>query len=140
MASRRIAKIASRLRFLVSSVIQRDLNDPRVGFVTILRVEPTDDLKEAKVYFSVFGDDGVKSRTWHAIEQARGFIQREVGRNLRTRSTPRLRFILDDSSERLSRVENLIEKASREDQIIQPDVGEGGPAMGADSDTQEEPD
>lgn len=111
--SRRLQRIASRIRFLVSAVIQRELNDPRVGMVTILRVEPTPDLREARVYFSVLGGPGVVSRTCHALDDARGFIQREVGKNLRTRSTPQLRFILDDSQEKVLRFESLMDEVGR---------------------------
>ncbi len=115
MPSRRILKLASRIQFLITNAIQRELHDPRVGFVTILRVEPTEDLREAKVYFSVFGDEGVKSRTEHALHQATGFIQREVAQNLHTRVTPKLMFILDDTQDKISRVEKLIEDAVESD-------------------------
>ena len=114
MTSRRIERIASRIRFLVSSIIQRELGDPRIGMVTILRVEPSKDLRDAKVYLSIFGDEGVQSRSFHALESARGYIQREVGKNLETRSTPQLRFILDDTLDNLSRFESLLEKVTQE--------------------------
>lgn len=115
MPSRKVSRIASRIQFLVASVLQRELSDPRIGFVTILRVEPTDDIREAKVYYSVFGDSAVKSRTCAAIEAAAGFIQREVGKNLETRTTPRLTFILDETQEKQARVENIIEEARLSD-------------------------
>ena len=115
MPSRKVSRIASRIQFLVASVLQRELSDPRIGFVTILRVEPTDDIREAKVYYSVFGDTAVKSRTCAAIEAAAGFIQREVGKNLETRTTPRLTFILDETQEKQARVKNLIEEARLSD-------------------------
>lgn len=118
------------MRFLVSSVLQRELQDPRIGFVTILRVEPTEDLKEAKVYFSVLGDPAVKSRTVSAMEQARGFIQKEVGKSLRTRSTPRLRFILDESDEKRARMTSLIEDAIREE-------GESGPTRSGEGESEQ---
>jgi ribosome-binding factor A len=113
--SRRIGRIASRMKFLISEVIRREVRDPRIGFLTVLDVEPTEDLKEAKVYYSVLGSEGDRSKTQHALEKARSFIQREVGRNLETRNTPVLRFILDDSYDKASRMEALIQKASQED-------------------------
>jgi ribosome-binding factor A len=103
------------MQFLITSVIQNELSDPRIGFVTILRVEPTEDLTEAKVYYSVFGDDSIKTRTSAAIEQASGFIQKTVGKSLETRSTPKLRFILDESREKQAHLDNLIEEALEED-------------------------
>ena len=117
MPSRKVARVASRIRFLVSSAVQSELKDPRLGFVTILRVEPTEDLREAKVYYSVLGDENVKSRTDRALQQARGFIQRLVGKGLETRSTPQLRFVLDESQERQAHVEDLIERAIQEDSV-----------------------
>ncbi len=118
MGSRHIARIANRIRFLVSSIILKELSDPRIGLVTILKVEPTQDLKEAKIFFSVYGDPAVRSRTCHAIERARGFIQKEMGKNLETRNTPRLWFILDETHEKKTRFENLMDKAIQEDQNI----------------------
>lgn len=103
--------MASRIKFLVAEVIRRELHDPRLGFITVLDVEPTEDLKEAKVYVSVLGSKGDRSKAQHALESARGFIQREVGRNLSTRNTPVLRFVFDDSQDKVSRIEALLEKA-----------------------------
>ena len=113
--SRRIQRLTSRIHFLVTSVIQRELSDPRIGMITILRVELASDLREAKVYFSVLGSRGDISKTCHAIDQATGFIQREVARNLETRNTPQMTFVLDDSLDRRSRIEALMEKVNRDD-------------------------
>jgi ribosome-binding factor A len=113
--SRRLERIASRIKFLISQVIQRELNDPRIGFITVLDVEPTADVKEAKVYVSVLGKPGARSKAEHALQGAKGFIQKEVGRGLQTRNTPILRFIFDDSRDKVSRIEALIQKASQED-------------------------
>ena len=113
--SRRLERIASRMKFLISQIIQRELNDPRIGFITVLDVEPTADVKEAKVYLSVLGKPGARSKAEHALEGAKGFIQKELGRGLQTRNTPILRFIFDDSRDKVSRIEALIQKASQED-------------------------
>ena len=74
--------------------------DPRIGLVTVLDVEPTEDLKEAKIYVSVLGTQADASKTKHALDDAAGYIQREVGRNLETRNTPTLRFVFDEPDER----------------------------------------
>jgi ribosome-binding factor A len=113
--SRRVQRVASRLKFLISHIILRELSDPRIGLVTILEVKPTEYLKEAKVYVSVFGSAGEKSKAQHALLQARGFIQNEVGRNLETRNTPILRFVFDDSADKASRIGALIHQVSQED-------------------------
>jgi len=103
------------MKFLISHVIQHQLKDPRIGLITVLDVIPTADLKEAKVYVSVFGSAGDRSKAEHAMHGARVYIQNEVGQNLETRNTPILRFVFDDSAEKVSRIEGLIQKASQED-------------------------
>ncbi len=112
--SRRIQRIASRMKFLVSQVIMNELNDPRVGFVTVLEVEPTADMREAKVYLSFLGGRGDRTKTEHALESAKGFIQREVGKNLKTRNTPHLRFIFDETRDKVARLEALIDETAQE--------------------------
>lgn len=108
MPPRHVQKIASRLKFLVSHVVQQELNDPRLGFITILDVELTSDLREAKIYFSVLGPRAEQSKTLQAIESSCGFIQRRVGKNLKLRNIPVLRFVLDDSDDRVSRIEEIL--------------------------------
>ena len=117
MASYRLLRLASRIKFLVSTVIQREIQDPRMGMVTVLEVELTGDLKEAVIRISIFGKPGVQSRTIHALEDARGYIQKEVAKNLKTRNTPRLKFVLDEGQDKVSRIEALVE-AAQEDQGV----------------------
>ena len=107
--------MASRMKFLISHVIQHQLKDPRIGLLTVLDVMPTKDLKEAKVYVSVLGSSGDRSKAEHALHGARAYIQNEVGQNLETRNTPILRFVFDDSAEKVSRIEGLIQKANQQD-------------------------
>ena len=123
-SSRRVRRIESRMKFLISQILQHELNDPRLGFITVLDVEATEDIKSAKVYLSVLGSPGDRSKTEHALESARGFVQREVGRGLKTRNTPVLRFIFDDTRDKVSRIEALIEEASREDRESSNDDGD----------------
>ena len=115
MASRHVLKIASRLKFLISSVIQRDLQDPRLGFITVLQVEPTEDFKEAKVRVSVLGTAGERSKALHALEDARGYIQKKVAGSLRLRHMPALRFLLEEPVDPVTRVEELLEQAKRQE-------------------------
>lgn len=110
MPSRHVNKVASRLKFLIGNILQRELDDPRLGFVTVLDVEPTADFKEAKVYFSVLGSRGDRSKTLHALQDASGFIQKQIGKNLRLRNTPVLRFILEEEEARMARIEELLEE------------------------------
>jgi ribosome-binding factor A len=86
-----------------------------MGFVTVLKVEVTPDLKEATIYISIFGSSADRSKAFRALEDARGYVQKEVGKNLETRNTPRLKFILEESQDKVSRIEALIGFSSTED-------------------------
>ncbi len=95
MSSRRNAKIAEAVRESVSSTVLFGLKDPRVKNVTVLRAEVAPDLRSAKVYVSVRGDERVQTLTMHGLRAARGFIQSQVADRLQTRYTPVLNFVLD---------------------------------------------
>ena len=116
MLPRHALRVASRIKFLVSHVLQRELSDPRLGFMTVLKVEPTGDLKEAKVYLSVLGTPADRSKAVQAVEDARGFIQREVGKNLRLRNTPFLHFLFEDPKDSVSRIEELLNQVRRKEE------------------------
>ncbi|HTI50535.1 MAG TPA: 30S ribosome-binding factor RbfA [Planctomycetaceae bacterium] len=95
MSSRRIAKVAEAVREIVSTVVLFELKDPRVKNVTVLRAEVSPDLRNAKVYVSVMGDEKTQSLTLHGLNSARGFIQSKIADRLQTRYTPVLRFVSD---------------------------------------------
>jgi len=107
----RRSRVRARIRREASQIILQELKDPRVGFVTVVDAEVTEDLRHALVKVSVLGTPGVKSRTMHALADARGHVQSELGRRLGLRFTPILAFELDESADRISRIEKLIEKA-----------------------------
>lgn len=115
MPSRHLLRIASRMKFILSRVIQHELDDPRLGFVTILSVRPTEDYKEAKVSFSVLGTPGERSKSLHALRDARGFLQKRLAANLRLRNTPQLRFELEEPDDPVARVEGLLRQAREEE-------------------------
>jgi len=86
------------------------IKDPRVGFVTITKVEVTRDLSFATVYFSVMGSEEEKEETLQALEHASGYIQGQLGKGLRIRKVPRLRFKVDRNLEHSLRISELLEK------------------------------
>ncbi len=97
MSSRRTAKLAHAILETVSTTILFHLKDPRVKHVTVLNVEVADDLRTAKVYVSVMGDDKAQSLCMHGLRSARGFIQSKLASRLETRYIPILTFVLDQS-------------------------------------------
>ena len=111
MASRRMERVSRLLKETISLVIQREVSDPRLGFVTVTRVETSPDLKSAKVYVSVLGDDAVISRTMKSLVHSAGFVRRSVGDSVSLRNVPRLNFVLDDSGKRSVEISRLIARA-----------------------------
>lgn len=95
MSSRRIAKVAEAVREIVSTVVLFELKDPRVKNVTVLRADVSPDLRNAKVYVSVMGDEKTRALTLHGLNSARGFIQSKIADRLQTRYTPVLQFVSD---------------------------------------------
>lgn len=95
MSTRRTAKVAEAIRETVSTTVLFGLKDPRVKNVTVIRAEVSPDLRSAKVYVSVRGDDKTQALSLHGLESARGFIQAQVADRLQTRYTPILHFLLD---------------------------------------------
>ena len=90
---RRQQKVAEFIRKEAALLI-RELNDPRVGFITITEVDCTSDLRSAKIYYSVFGSEADKRTTTRALGHARGFLRKKIGGALQIKSVPEIEFIL----------------------------------------------
>jgi len=95
MATRRAARIGQAILETVSTAVLFELRDPRIKNVTVLRVEVASDLRNAKVFVSVMGDEAASSLCLHGLDSSRGFLQKRIGDRLQTRYTPLLSFELD---------------------------------------------
>ncbi len=108
MAQNRIHKINDQLMREIS-VVLRELKDSRIPLMTsVVKVDATPDLRYAKVYVSVMGDDTVKKNAMLALEKAAGFVRREVGTRMKIRYTPELQFTLDDSIEHGAKINRIL--------------------------------
>ena len=110
----RIARINQAIKEEVSQIIQREVKDPRLGFVTITQVEVSRDLQHAKVYFSVLGDAVKIDDVQHGLDSARGFIRKLIGQRIRMRYTPEISFYYEQSLEYGMRIEKAIERIKDE--------------------------
>ena len=110
MNNRRTARLAEEIREEVANIIGRNLKDPRIGFVTVTRVDLAADLRWARVFVSVLGDEAQKAKSLAGLRQAVGFVRREVGRRIRTRHTPELSFQLDSGIDATERVAQLLDE------------------------------
>ncbi len=115
MARIRVSRVGEQIKKELSQILQMELKDPRVGFVTVTGVEVTNDLSQARVYISVMGDDTQKEETLRALDKAQGFLRSELGRRIRLRQIPELLFKFDTSIEYGSRIEQLLQEINREE-------------------------
>jgi len=116
MAGERVARVADRIRVVLSERLQKGLRDPRLGFVTITDVRVTGDLQNASVFYTVYGTDEEREATAAALKAATGMLRSEVGRKLNTRLTPTLEFIPDALPEEASHLSELLRKAREQDE------------------------
>ncbi len=107
---KRSERVAGELRRELAQLIQRELKDPAVGFVSVSDVEVSRDLSHAKVFVTVF-DEAAAADSLRALNKAAGFLRRRLGQEMRMRSVPELKFQHDSSVETGQRMDQLIDKA-----------------------------
>jgi ribosome-binding factor A len=106
--SRRTERLAEEIREEVALLIASELKDPRIGFVTVTRVEVTPDLRTARIYVGVLGAEKQRTTSLAGLKQGAGFLRRALGRTLRLRYTPELLFQYDEGLEASDRVAKLL--------------------------------
>lgn len=114
MGNVRMYRVGEQLKKELSDIFQKEIKDPRIGFITVTHVEVTGDLQQAKVYISVLGDEEQKENALKAIDKASGFIRSEVGKRIRLRHTPELSFVFDESIEYGNKIERLLEEINQD--------------------------
>lgn len=115
MADSRVQRVADQLQRELAEIIRLELKDPRAGLVTVTGLELTSDFAYAKVFVSVFGDADVIQASLATLRRAAGFLRSQLARRISIHQTPQLRFVLDESIERGSRLSALIDQAVAED-------------------------
>jgi ribosome-binding factor A len=108
--SDRMRRVDRAMRDVLSDAITRELKDPRVGFVTVTAVETASDLRHARVFVSVLGDDGTRQRSLAGLRSAHGYLQKRVAGELHLKHTPSLDFLYDDSTDRSLRIQALLDE------------------------------
>ena len=106
-------RLGEQIQRELSDLLRREVKDARIGNVTITGVDVTPDLREAKVFYLVFGHDGPDARVQAGLESAAPFLRSALTRALQIRYTPALRFALDDSIERGVRLTQLIDSVTK---------------------------
>ena len=136
MGPRRVLKVAEAIREVVGMAILVDLRDPRISDVTVTRVSVSGDLRLAKVYVSVMGDEKKQALCMHGLNNARGYLQRKVGDRVDTRYTPRIQFVLDKGVKHSLEVAQILDEVL-EDDVLEDDVPENDLPEDAEAESPE---
>lgn len=112
MTSHRVGRVNEFINRELAGLIQREVRDPRLQEVKVMEVRTTSDLSYAKVYVTL-GSTKDTAEAMKALEKAAGYLRSELATKMNTRTVPRLNFVLDESYERASRIEDLLNKAPK---------------------------
>jgi ribosome-binding factor A len=114
----RAAKLADRIRVIVAETLKMRVKDPRLGFVTITDVRITGDLRDATVFYTVYGSEEERAESTAALESAKGILRTEVGRQTGVKHTPSLTFVADAIPEGARQIEDLLAKVAVSDAAV----------------------
>jgi ribosome-binding factor A len=110
MSGSRMRRVDEAVRAVLSEVITQELKDPRVGFVTVTAVKTSPDLRHARVFVSVLGDEDVRSDSLLGLNSAHGFLQKRVASELRLKHTPTIDFAYDEAIDHGMRIAELLDE------------------------------
>lgn len=114
MAKIRVGRVGEQIKKELSQIIQSELKDPRIGFITVTGVDVTNDFSQAKVFLSVLGTGEQKEETLKALTRSTGFIRSELGKRIRMRKIPELLFKFDESIDYGSKIQGLLQQIKQE--------------------------
>jgi ribosome-binding factor A len=124
MSSARPERVQEALRQEISRIVQNEINDPRLGFLTITSVELTRDLRFARVYFSVLGEDKKKHLALKGLNSAKGYIKGLLSDRIKLKFMPDMEFKIDVSFEHTKKINDILEKIKKEKRDAAGDSGD----------------
>jgi ribosome-binding factor A len=107
--AQRMRRVNELMREVIGSAITSELEDPRIGFVTVTSVDTSPDLRSARVYVSVLGDEAEREATLAGLRSSHGVLQSAIASEMRIKRTPTLSFHYDDTPERGVRITKMLE-------------------------------
>ena len=118
MDAARAHRLGDRISQIVAEMLEKRIKDPRLGFVTVTEARLTNDLREATVFYTVYGSPEEQADTAAALESATGIIRSEVGKQTGLRHTPSLTFVADVVPGNVRHIEELVEAARHADEDL----------------------
>lgn len=108
MGFKRADKVSEAIKREISVMLNQEVKDPGIHFVTVTGVETTDDLRHAKIFVSILGDEKTRQESMEGLERAKGFLRGELGHRLQLRYTPEIQFRLDTSLDHAMKIRGLL--------------------------------
>jgi ribosome-binding factor A len=115
MQFKRADRVAALLREEISKILEFDLSDPRIGFVTVTAVDVTDDLRHAKIYCGILGDPATVEKSLEALAESAWRIRKALAGRVQLRRVPDITFLLDERAEKAARIDTLLRKIHEAD-------------------------
>lgn len=114
----RARKLADRIKVIAAETLERRVKDPRLGFVTVTDVRVTGDLREATVFYTVYGDEEQRAASATALDRVSGLVRSEVGQQTGIKFTPTITFVADAVSDTARHIEDLLAEAQAADEAV----------------------
>jgi ribosome-binding factor A len=114
---KRAERVKTLIQEEISRILQLDVKDPRVKFVTVTSISLTADLREAKVFVTTLNDQVSRDELLTGLQRASGYIRGELGRRLRLKYIPQLEFVFDESFDKQERILNLLDYLHEEEDL-----------------------
>jgi ribosome-binding factor A len=130
MIPERMERVAETIKIEVSDIIRRRIRDNRVGFVTVTGVKVSRDLRHARVFVSIMGEEKEKARGLKGLSSAAGYVRKILGERLDIRYVPEINFILDRSVDHSFRIESILRKIESERKKSEAEKADGGTGEG----------
>ncbi len=116
MSRLRTEKVANLLQRKISDILQKEVEEPELGFLTITRVKVSKDLRYAKIFFSVLGEFDQKEKSISILKRLTPFFRYRIGQEVRLKYTPEINFIYDEQIQKAQRIEDLIDMMHKKDE------------------------
>ena len=124
MSSQRPGRVQEAIRQEISKIVQGEMKDPRIGFITITKVDLAKDLRYARVYFSILGEDKEKKLALKGLNNAKGFIKGLLADRIKLRFMPEITFAIDESLEHAKHIYDILEQIKKEKGNAKGDRGD----------------
>jgi len=114
MDYKRSDRVGDLLLELIAELLAKEVNDPRIGPITLTGTEVTKDLRHARIYFGLLGGGEKKAEVLAGLKSATGFIRAKVARELKLRFVPTIEFVFDETQDKAQRIEELLKQVKKE--------------------------